>query len=228
MGLPAYPPQATPQMPEKPGTAGAARQATATCVTASVGAQGLTASACSIACHAGLSGSSALLGLLGQRAQQHPLQPQPHGSGPRLGGRYARSASNAPAGPALGLEDEAGGGAQGEEYQPPVLPPAQAGPLAHYPDYSTVDAAKKWQRIQEWVARDSSGEGRGGGGGGGMPPPPPSVGTAADDTRSVDSTLLELELERTRASMQVRAGMWAGGLTVLECSKAGSRGGAYA
>jgi len=38
------------------------------------------------------------------------------------------------------------------------------------------------------------------------PLPPPSVGTAADDAHSVDSTLLELELERTRTSMQVSTG----------------------
>lgn len=126
-----------------------------------------------------------------------------------------------------------------------------------------VDASKKWQRIQEWVSRDSgaalsSGElwshhmyciliecastsrsasclelhccagrirqeveapvfyagcedrsrllcttlslyvGT-------LPPAPPSMGTAADDAHSVDSTLLELELERTRTSVQVRS-----------------------
>lgn len=79
-------------------------------------------------------------------------------------------------------------------------PPAQEGPLALYPMFSLVDPRRKWQRIQDWAKSDSAtaaaqkflAESL----------TELSASVAFDESRSVDSSLLELELERARASMQ--------------------------
>eukprot|EP00955_Chlamydomonas_euryale_P053935 355645-Chlamydomonas_euryale.AAC.38 len=38
----------------------------------------------------------------------------------------------------------------------PGTNPVQDGPLAHYPDYSTVDMNSKWQRVNTWAQHDSA------------------------------------------------------------------------
>ena len=81
-----------------------------------------------------------------------------------------------------------------------VPAPSQEGPLALYPEFSLVDHRRKWQRIQQWAAADSSTavvalhEGR--------DTSPPSVRTTQDEVHSPDSTLVELEIQRTRTSIQ--------------------------
>ena len=85
--------------------------------------------------------------------------------------------------------------------------PPQDGPLAHYPTFAIVDTRHKWQRITEWATQDSvraasrpeQGQGQAQEF---MMTPEASVSVHTADIHSVDSTLLEMEMERARASMQ--------------------------
>lgn len=113
------------------------------------------------------------------------------------GGGAAASAAVAAA---VGRRREGEGreGAEAEEVDGLLVGPTQEGPLALYPDFSIVDQRRKWQRIKDWAAQDSTVA---------ATSAPPLPATAApsvlhDDAHSVDSTLLELELERARTSMQ--------------------------
>lgn len=83
--------------------------------------------------------------------------------------------------------------------------PTQEGPLALYPDYAQVDPHSKWNRIRSWAAQDSSGAAVS------VDPKlvarvphlsPPSMAAAQDDALSLGSTLMDLDAERTRVSMQ--------------------------
>ncbi|PNH06937.1 hypothetical protein TSOC_006663 [Tetrabaena socialis] len=98
--------------------------------------------------------------------------------------------------------------------------PAQEGPLTYYPSYSIVDPRHKWQRIHDWASLDSatatggpafaSGAAAAGraGGAADMGSPLGNAAEEADDVAaSIDSTLLELELERARASLKAAAGL---------------------
>ncbi|EFJ42063.1 hypothetical protein VOLCADRAFT_97975 [Volvox carteri f. nagariensis] len=88
--------------------------------------------------------------------------------------------------------------------------PTQEGPLAQYPTFSVIDPSHKWQRIRDWASKDSAtatGAASAGSSGAAetlMGGPPANAGEV-DVTASIDSTLLELELERARASLKAAA-----------------------
>eukprot|EP00798_Chlamydomonas_sp_ICE-L_P029415 gene29415-5765_t len=76
--------------------------------------------------------------------------------------------------------------------------PIQEGPLAYYPDFSSVDLRRKWQTIQDWAAGDSvSAMGDDNGIGSSHLMSPSVAVTELDDSRSIDSSLLEIEMDRS-------------------------------
>lgn len=95
-----------------------------------------------------------------------------------------------------------GVGGEGEEGAP--QPPAQDGPLAYYPSFSTVDEARKWQYIESWAQRDSATAAaeKCGGRDGPLDPEQGAQSVRADEAVSVRSSLMDLEVSRGSGARQ--------------------------
>lgn len=98
-----------------------------------------------------------------------------------------------------------GGVGEGEEGAP--QPPAQDGPLAYYPSFSTVDEARKWQYIESWAQRDSATAAaeKCGGRDGPLDPEQGAQSVRADEAVSVRSSLMDLEVSRGSGARQAPA-----------------------
>ena len=90
-----------------------------------------------------------------------------------------------------------GQGIDGRERGPEAQAPAQDGPLSQYPGFSLVDETQKWQRIQDWALTDSA---HAAADRQSQAPHQAPASVRMDDSHSVGSTLLEMELARNSAS----------------------------